>query len=467
MLQGFIASTALALISLGARVFLGIPSPVERLYNQLTFWLGTPEMFQLVHRLLGFGQAGKIVALVGSSVLWIGAVTLLGLAPSFSASIAVFVVSALLLVPSAGLIGGLVWALVHAVAYFGIRRALEPISAEAGRRGTLQWLGGGAAGALSLGVFGALQPLLRDSNATSSATPETSARDLPEGITSQADLYYVSISNEALDPKIDGATWKLEVTGLVKTPTKFSLQELKGDFTAKDLEFTMSCISNPVGGNLIGNCVWRGLKVKDLLERVGIQPGAKWIEWEAADGFYESLPLGQALEEDVILAYFINGEPLNSKHGFPLRVILPGHFGMKQPRWLTKITLSADERLGYWANRGWSRTAYVQPLSRIDEPKGKLEASKPITLRGIAYAGETPITKVEVSPDNGQTWLEANLIKQSRYAWTRWNLEWMPKKGAQTLIVRCYADGKLQTEEVRDSLPEAASGWHKLTLTAA
>jgi DMSO/TMAO reductase YedYZ molybdopterin-dependent catalytic subunit len=467
MLQGFIASAALALISLGARVLFGIPSPLERLYNQLTFWLGTPEMFQLVHRLLGFGQAGKIVALLGSSVLWIGAVTLLGLAPSLSASIAVFVVSALLLVPSAGLISGILWALAHAVVYFGIRRALEPIGTDQARRGTLQWLGGGAAGALGLGVFGALQPLLGNSSTASSTGSKTPAQDLPEGITSQADLYYVSISNEVLDPKIKEATWQLEVTGLVKTPTKFSLQQLKDDFTPKDLEFTMSCISNPIGGDLIGNCIWRGLKVKDLLERVGIQSGAKWIEWEAADGFYESLPLGQALEEDVILAYFINGEALNSKHGFPLRVILPGHFGMKQPRWLTKITLSADERLGYWANRGWSRTAYVQPLSRIDKPKDQLEAGKPITLRGIAYAGETPITKVEVSPDNGQTWLEATLNKRARYAWTRWNLEWSPKKGEQTLIVRCYADGKLQTEEVRDSLPEAASGWHKLTLTAA
>jgi DMSO/TMAO reductase YedYZ molybdopterin-dependent catalytic subunit len=469
MLQGFIASAALALISLGARVFLGIPSPLERLYNQLTFWLGTPEMFQLVHRLLGFGQAGKIVALLGSSVLWIGAITLLGFTSSLSASIAVFVVSAMLLAPSAGLVGGVFWALAHAGLYYGIRRALEPVATDASRRGTLRWLGGGAAGALGLGVFSTLQPLLRDSSATSSSgstNQKSPAQDLPEGIVSQADLYYVSISNEALDPKINEATWKLELTGLVKTPSKFTLQQLKDEFTAKDLEFTMSCISNPIGGNLIGNCIWRGLKVKDLLDKVGIQPGAKWIEWEAADGFYESLPLGQALEEDVILAYFINGEPLNSKHGFPLRVILPGHFGMKQPRWLTKITLSADERLGYWANRGWSRTAYVQPLSRIDEPKEKLESGKPVTLRGIAYAGEEAITKVEVSPDNGQTWLETSLKKRARYAWTRWNLEWTPKKGEQTLIVRCYANGKLQSEKERDSLPEAASGWHKLTLRA-
>lgn len=465
MLPAFIASVALAAISLLARVLAGIPSPLEKLYNTITFWLGTPEMFQLVHKLLGFGEAGKIMAFIGSSLLWIGGITVLGLAGIVPASIGVGVASLVVLFSSQGVLAA-VWAVGLAGIYYGIRRLLEPLSTNPARRGALLTLTGGAAGVLGLGAFGILQPLFRGSSTVAAAPVAGSAPKLPDGIVSQADLYYVSINNEILDPKVNEATWSLELGGLVKNPQKFKLQELKDQFAPQDLEFTMSCISNPIGGTLIGNCNWTGLKVRDLLEKVGMQAGAKWITWEAADGFYESLPLGQALEDDVLLAYNINGEALNNKHGFPLRVILPGHYGMKQPRWLTKITLTAEERLGYWANRGWSRTAYVQSQSRIDDLP-KLTAGTAAILRGIAYAGTTLVDKVEVSTDGGKTWASATLEKRARYAWTRWTLPWTPTSGQHQLIVRCVAGGKTQAEEFRDSLPEAASGWHKVNAFVA
>jgi DMSO/TMAO reductase YedYZ molybdopterin-dependent catalytic subunit len=464
MMPAFIASVALTALSLLARVFLGIPSPVEKLYNSLTFWLGTPEMFQLVHRLLGFGEAGKIAAFLGSSLLWIGGITLFGLSGALPASLGVGAVTLVLLFSSQGVLA-LVWAGLYAVLYFGIRKALAPLEQNTERRGALVALTGGAAGILGLGAFGIAQPLLGGSS-NQATKPLPTGKKLPDGITSQADLYYVSINNQALDPKIKEADWSLELAGLVKKPQKFTLQALKDQFKPHDLELTMSCISNPVGGTLIGNCIWRGLKVRDLLETVGVEAGAKWIIWEAADGFYESLPLGQALEDDVLLAYFINGEALNDKHGFPLRLILPGHYGMKQPRWLTKITLASEERLGYWANRGWSRTAYIQPHSRIDDLP-KLSAGTAATLRGIAYAGVTPIDSVEVSVDDGRTWQAAKLEKRARYAWTRWSLAWTPTSGQHILQVRCTAGGKLQTEEMRDSLPEAASGWHRVNVFVA
>ncbi len=464
MMPAFIASVVLAALSLIARVFVGLPSPLEKLYNTITFWLGTPAMFQFVHKLLGFGEAGKVMAFLGSSLLWIGGFTVLGMVGTLPATIAVGLATLGLLISSQGFMA-IVWAVVYAAMYYGIRLALQPLQSNPSRRGALQTLTGGAAGILGLGAFGVLQPLLRGSTAV--AAPVGTEPVLPEGIVSQKDLYYVSISNEALDPKLNEADWKLEVAGMVNTPTKFSLQELKDQFTPKDMEFTMSCISNPIGGSLIGNCNWRGLKVKDLLEKVGMQSGAKWITWEAADGFYESLPLGQAIEDDVLLAYFINGEPLNSKHGFPLRVILPGHYGMKQPRWLTKITLSSEERLGYWANRGWSRTAYVQALSRINDLP-KLEAGKPVTLTGIAYAGITNVEKVEISFDGGKNWkIATQLEKRARYAWTRWTLQWTPTSGQHQLQVRCFAGGKMQSQEVKDSLPEAASGWHTINVTVS
>lgn len=463
ILNGFIASVALSASILAARLLAGIPAPLEAVYKELTHFLGVPEMFQFVHRLLGFGQAGKVVAFVGSAALWVGGVALAGLLAPIPAAALVALVSVVLVGP--------LWGIVWGTVYLGLRFALEPIRNDPERRGVLGGLGLGAAGLFGAGVVAAVQPLFAGKPApvSTSNTGSSSAVKLPEGITSQSELYYVSINNEALDPRIKEDDWKLEVSGLVTNKKSFTLQALKDEFELQSQEFTMACISNPIGGDLIGNCAWGGLRVKDLLQNVGVQVGAKFIQWEAADGFYESLPLGMAFENDALLAYSINGEPLNAKHGFPLRVILPGHFGMKQPRWLTKITLTAEEKPGYWADRGWSRTAYVQPLSRIDAPTALegLKAGAVTTVRGIAYAGSKPVTGVQVSTDDGATWLEASLIApRSKNTWTRWTLSWTPTAGAHTLKVRCVAGETVQSGKDAESLPEAASGYHRVSVTA-
>ena len=142
---------------------------------------------------------------------------------------------------------------------------------------------------------------------------------------------------------------------------------------------------------------------------------------------------------------------------------------MKQPRWLTKITLTAEEKPGYWADRGWSRTAYVQPLSRIDFPAALegLKAGAVTTMRGMAYAGNQAVTAVQISTDDGATWLEASLIApRSQHAWTRWTFAWTPAAGAHTLKVRCVAGDTVQSAVNSDSLPEAASGYHRVSVTA-
>jgi DMSO/TMAO reductase YedYZ molybdopterin-dependent catalytic subunit len=460
LLPGFIAAVFLSAISLAARLLAGIPSPLEAVYKELTHFLGVPAVFQLIHRLFGTGEAGKIVAFLGSSILWIGGVTLVGLLSPLAASALVAIISVILVGPLWGVVAGLIYA--------AVRFAIQPITMNPERRVALNTLGFSAAGLFGVGVLGSLQPLFATKPAPQTATSSSGVK-LPEGITSQADLYYVSINNEALDPKIKEADWKLTVGGLVTKPVSFTLQELKDSFQPQTQEFTLACISNPIGGDLIGNCMWTGLKVKDLLQQVGVQPGAKWIQWEAADGFYESLPLGMAMEEDVLLAYTINDEPLNAKHGFPLRVILPGHFGMKQPRWLTKITLTAEEKPGYWADRGWSKTAFVQPLSRIDAPQGLegLKAGAVTTVRGIAYAGNKAVTGVQVSTDDGKTWVAARLIApRNALSWTRWTYDWTPSAGAHVLAVRCLVGDGVQDAKESDSLPEAASGYHRVSVSA-
>jgi DMSO/TMAO reductase YedYZ molybdopterin-dependent catalytic subunit len=458
LLVGFISSVGVSLVGIVLRLLANVPFPAEKLYNIVTYWLGTPAMFQLVHRLLGFGQGGKVAAFGGVLLAWLGGLTLLGLASPVIASAVVLVVSFALLLSV-----GPVWAILHAAVYFGIRYALQPVRDQEGKRGTLQTLGWGSLAVFGAGAFGIVRPLF--DNAPKVSPTDVAKGNLPSGITSVDDFYYVSINNEALDPKVNGANWNLEVAGLVKNPQSFRLDALRSDFTPKDLEFTFSCISNPVGGELIGNALWRGVSFKDLVNKVGVQPGAKWVIVEAADGFYESLPLADMLEDDVMLAYDMNGKPLNNKHGFPLRTIIPGRYGMKQPRWITKITFSAEEKPGYWANRGWSRTAYVMTMSRIDFPSdGKsFKAGEVLDMRGVAFGGLKPITRVEVSTDDGQTWNEAKLTApRSKHAWTLWQLPWTARAGRHTVIVRAYANGVLQNTEERDSLPEAASGLHKL-----
>ncbi len=463
LLVGFISSIGVTLVGIVLRLLANVPFPAEKLYNLVTFWLGTPAMFQFVHKLLGFGQAGKIAAFGGVLIAWLGGLTLLGLASPIIASLIVLIVSFVLLLSV-----GPVWAILHAAVYFGIRYALQPVREQEGKRTTLNTLGWGSLALFGVGAFSIVRPLF--ANAPKVSPTDVAQGKLPSGITSVDDFYYVSINNEALDPKVNGASWNLEIAGLVKNPQKIALEKLRSDFTPKDLEFTFSCISNPVGGDLIGNAIWRGVAFKDLVNAVGVQPGAKWVVIEAADGFYESLPLAEMLEDDVMLAYDMNGKPLNNKHGFPLRTIVPGRYGMKQPRWITKITFSADEKIGYWANRGWSRTAYVMTMSRIDFPSdGKaFKTGDSLNLRGVAFGGKKPITKVEVSTDDGKTWTEAKLTApRSKHAWTLWQLPWTATAGRHTLSVRAYADGVVQNAEDHDSLPEAASGLHKLFIDVA
>ena len=470
LLIGFIASVALSAIGLIARLANLAPFPAEKLYNWATYQLGVPALFQLVHKIFGFGEGGKIFAFVGVLFAWVGGLTLLGLIPPMIAGLVIAVVSLLFVNP--------IWALVYGLLYVGLRYALVPVQTDPKRRGVLNTLSLASLGLFGVGVAGALRPLFTGSSSTNTAAAGSSNKvKLLNGITSQDDFYYVSINNEALDPRIDEKGWKLEVDGMVNTPQKFTLSELKTGFKPVDLELTMCCISNPIGGDLIGNAIWSGLKFKDLLDKVGVQAGAKWVTWEAADGFYESIALRDALEQDVMLAYHMNGEALNSKHGFPLRILIPGRFGMKQPRWLTKITLTAEEKPGYWANRGWSKTAFIMPLSRIDYPTRGLvfKPGEVVKATGIAAAGNKQITKVEVSTNGGDTWLEATLLpKRSKWAWTQWTLDWTAEAGTADLgdiksgrqfIVRCYADGVVQSGEERDSLPEAASGFHRLTVS--
>ncbi|GGJ88334.1 hypothetical protein GCM10008939_35480 [Deinococcus aquiradiocola] len=480
------------LSAIGYALFVasGVAYPPLRLFGALTQLLGIPKLFQLVHQVFGLGQGGKIFAFMGVAVLWLGGLTLLG--SVWRGQVAGLVACVLTLVfapwPVALGYGIAFWLLLDALqALLGPRvagavrvparrgegRVIVPPSTDGAavtaappalpdgtRRATTAALAAG--GALVAG--GGLTALFRDSGGAAASAPATitPGGPLPFGVTPVDQWYYVSKNLEAFDPTVDGAKWRLKVDGLVRTPMSLSLTDLKR-FTPVTEELTLSCISNPVGGPLLSNGVWVGFRLSELLKAAGVQPGAKYLLWEAADGYTESLPLGRALEDDVLLVHTLNGAPLNRKHGFPLRVLIPGRYGMKQPRWLTRISLSDRDVPGYWVKRGWSRTAEVELLSRIDEPQEvnpnvKAGAS---FVRGIAFFGGKPVTRVEVTVDGGKSWRDARLVApRTRYAWTPWELPVTLTPGSYELAVRAYSGSTEQKKAEKDALPEGATGYH-------
>ena len=456
-MHGFVALVAVSALGLVARLVWEVPYPPQELFNRLTQLMGTPAMFQLIHKVLGYGAGGKVFAFAGSFALWLVALTALGWLRPWMGAIALLIVC-MLLVP-------IPVALVTALVYFGIRLLLETPrlggAANLERRQTLGWL------TVSSGllVSGGAVSLLRYVFAPSSESVSSSAggETLLHGITPQSEFYSISKNLEAFDPKLTAAKWSLKVSGLVKNPRSYTLEQLKAE-PQRNIEATMVCISNAVGGGLIGNAIWNGSSLRRLLEEVGIDSKARFVNWRAADGYIESLPLSAALEDDVLLVHGWNDQPLSQKHGFPLRVLIPGRLGMKQPRWITEIELSDKPATGYWVERGWSKDAFVQTMSRIDSPSESevsLKAADIKEVSGIAFAGEQTITKVEVTVDGGATWLEAQLLpRRSKHAWQLWRVAWKAQAGSHQLAVRAYADGVLQSEEIRDALPEASSGWH-------
>ncbi|WP_407569987.1 molybdopterin-dependent oxidoreductase [Deinococcus altitudinis] len=493
-LRAWIAAVTLSLI--GYLLFLasGLAYPPLRLFAEMTQLLGIPKLFQIVHQIFGLGQGGKIFAFTGVSVLWLGGLTVLG--GLWRGQISGLIVFVLMLVftPWYVALGYSLafWLILDAVtALLAPKRAVIPgqvVSPIAGppvqladvpdnrgagrivtapdkrapdqtRRATTTLLAAGGA----VVAAGGLGALFRSGGETASAAVITPGGPLPFGVTAVKDWYYVSKNLEPFDPKVDGRKWRLKVSGLVRTPQNLSLSDLK-KFTAVTDERTLACISNPVGGPLISNGVWQGFRLSELLKAAGVQSGAKYLIWEAADGYTESLPLGRALEDDILLVHTLNGAPLNVKHGFPLRVLIPGRYGMKQPRWITGIRLTETDEPGYWVKRGWSKTAEVELLSRIDEPleiSPQMKAGVASAIRGIAFFGGKPITRVEVTTDGGKNWAAARLIApRTRYAWTPWELPFTPAAGVYQIAVRAYSGSTTQKVAEADALPEGATGYH-------
>ncbi|HSA95839.1 MAG TPA: molybdopterin-dependent oxidoreductase, partial [Acidobacteriota bacterium] len=219
-------------------------------------------------------------------------------------------------------------------------------------------------------------------------------------LTANRDFYRIDINLKP--PRVDGRTWRLKVEGLVDRPLALSLEDVLSR-PRQTQALTLSCISNPVGGDLISTGFWTGTPFKGILDEAGLKPQVREIFIESADGFYESVPLSEALDGRTLLVYAMNGEPLAAEHGYPLRIFIPGHFGMKQPKWIVRMEAIDRKARGFWVDRGWSDTAFVRTTSVIDVVVTGKDAAKggTVPVGGIAYAGEKGISLVEVRADDG------------------------------------------------------------------
>ena len=284
-------------------------------------------------------------------------------------------------------------------------------------------------------------------------------------VTPNADFYQVS--KNAFDPQVDPRSWRLSVSGLVENPLDLTYDELR-EMPFVDQYATLACISNQVGGDLIGTALWRGVRLKDILNRSGLKPGVVDLVLRARDDYSDSVPLDRAMAEGTLLVYEMNGEPLTPEHGSPLRLLVPGIYGMKNVKWITSIEAVGFDFKGYWQRRGWDDRAEYKTMSRIDAPDSQVNSET--SIAGIAFAGDRGISKVEVSSDGGATWDAAEIKPSlSAYTWVLWHKRWSPgRPGKHKLLVRATdGRGETQTPQYAPPAPSGSSGYDSEVVSTA
>jgi DMSO/TMAO reductase YedYZ molybdopterin-dependent catalytic subunit len=286
-------------------------------------------------------------------------------------------------------------------------------------------------------------------------------------VTPNDDFY--RIDTALVVPQVDVSTWRLMVSGLVDRPFDMSYDELVEMSTTEEV-VTLSCVSNEVGGTLVGNARWQGVPLQRLLERAGVQPDGTQVVGRSVDSFTAGFPIEAALDGRVaLIAVGMNGEPLPVRHGFPARLVVAGLYGyVSATKWLSEIRLTRwDEFDGYWIPRGWSKEGPVKTQSRIDVPRARARLTPGTTpIAGVAWAPTRGISKVEVQIDD-DPWQAAQLGDTvSDNTWVQWMLAWDATPGEHEIRVRATdGTGATQTADVAAPDPDGATGWHRRQVT--
>jgi DMSO/TMAO reductase YedYZ molybdopterin-dependent catalytic subunit len=289
-------------------------------------------------------------------------------------------------------------------------------------------------------------------------------------VTPNPDFY--RIDTALLTPRLDAATWELTVTGMVDRPLTFTYAQLL-ELPLHERYVTIACVSNEVGGGLVGNAKWRGALLRDVLDSAGVQVGATQVVGRSFDGWTCGFPTEWVMtdDRDALIAVAMNDEPLPAEHGYPARLIVPGLFGyVSATKWLTNIELTTWEAFdAYWVPLGWATEGPILTQSRIDLPRASSSvAAGEVAVAGVAWAPDRGIETVEVQVDDG-AWQPAELsVAISDATWVQWRFGWDAAPGEHTLRVRATdGDGALQESRVTRPAPDGARGYHTITVSVA
>ena len=285
------------------------------------------------------------------------------------------------------------------------------------------------------------------------------------------DLFYC-VTKNVIDPSVDEDLWHLEVNGLVQNLRAYRFQDLDA-FTKVEQETTLMCISNGLDAGLMSNAVWKGIALGDFIKAAGPLADAKRVRLYGVDNYTDTIPIEKALEPTTLLALEMNGEELPDRHGYPMRAIVPGYFGEKHVKWLTRIELTGPDAKGFYETQGWGPDFIVPTRSRIDVPDhnagfslGQL-AGAPLQVKGIAFGGDRGISRVEVSDDDGETWADAKIdYPGTKLTWALWSYDWQPDgPDDYTLVVRATdGEGEVQEFEEDRGWFSGVTGFHKITV---
>ena len=233
---------------------------------------------------------------------------------------------------------------------------------------------------------------------------------------------------------------------------------------------TLECIGNVVGGDLIGNAKWKGVRLSAILEEAHLGPDVVDIAFEAADGFTNAVSLGRAMSGDVLVVYEMNGQPLPAAHGFPARIVVPGLYGYKSVKWLTKIAPVDHDFLGYWESRGRTDNPIIKTMSKIVTPEhASNHPLGPLAVSGVAFSGDRGIGTVELSTDGERTWSPVDRLSDplSPFTWVNWDAVVEPAgQGPMVLSVRAVdGQGVVQTPIETGVYPDGKTGRHKVRIS--
>ncbi len=359
----------------------------------------------------------------------------------------------------------------------------DPDSPDRGRRLSLVTVGFLGAGALS-GVAGVvLSRMLSSVSSDRDAfalprvdiaappvppTVQPKGVALPSFVTSNADFYRIDTALSV--PQLSRADWQLKIHGMVDREITYRFSDLDR-FEVIEKLVTLTCVSNPVGGDLISNAAWTGYRVRDLLAEAGVHPDADMVLSMSTDGFTAGTPVEALTDKrDALLAVGMNGQPLPTEHGYPARLVVPGLYGyVSATKWVVDLEVTRFDRAeAYWTRLGWSAKGPIKTESRIDVPRSGQEVAKgPVTFGGVAWAQNRGVRAVEVRIDDG-AWQPAALgASYSNDTWRLWSFDWQAiQPGSHTITVRATDNtGAVQTPDEAPPVPDGATGWPTVSFT--